>query len=76
MHSMNNIDILNNKLISSIDDRYPIDLVYGKMGICIYLYYISRWEEKEEYKQTADKLLDEIINKLSNKDMIWVRRTF
>ena len=72
---MNNIDALNSKLVSSIDDKYPIDLPYGKMGICIYFYYLSRWEDKEEYKQIAEKLLDEITGKLSSKKNVGVAYT-
>ena len=58
---MNTIDALNNKLTAIVDEKYSIDLAYGKMGLCIYFYYLSRWEKKEEYKQAADKLLDEMI---------------
>jgi hypothetical protein len=61
----NQIAILNGKLIESLDDAYPIGLVDGKMGLCIYYYYLSRWEEKEEYKQMADKLLDDVVSNLS-----------
>lgn len=69
---MNSIDILNSKLLAPMDDEYPINLTFGKMGICIYFFYLSRWEEKEEYKQIAEKLLNEVINKLSNKKDISV----
>ena len=66
---MYNIDTLNSKLISSIDDKFSINLEDGKMGLCIYFYNLSRLEEtKEEYKQVAEKFLDDVINKLSNKN--------
>jgi hypothetical protein len=32
------IDELNRKLISSLDEQFPIDLSNGKMGICNYFY--------------------------------------
>jgi hypothetical protein len=64
MKIVNQIDILNNQLIESLDE-YPIDLTNGKMGFCIYYYYLSRWEEKEEFKQIAGKLLDDIVGNLS-----------
>jgi hypothetical protein len=48
-----------------VDDTYPIGLIDGKLGLCIYYYYLSRWEEKEEYKQTAEKLLDDVVSNLS-----------
>ena len=44
---MVHINILNSKLLLSIEDKYPIGLFDGKMGICIYFYYLSRWEEIE-----------------------------
>jgi lantibiotic modifying enzyme len=67
---MDNIDTLNNKLLSAVGEKYPIGLEYGKMGICLYFYYLSRLEDKEGYKQTADKLLDEVTNKLSKNENI------
>ena len=66
----NNIDILNRKLISSMNDKSPIGLSNGKMGMCIYFYYLSRWEEQEEYKQIAEKLLDDIVFDLSETNDI------
>ena len=62
---MNQIDILNTKLISSLSDTYLIRLFDGKMGLCIYYYYLSCWEEKDEYKQIAEKLLDDVAGHLS-----------
>lgn len=62
---MNQIDILNNKLVSSVDETYPTGLITGKLGLCIYYYYLSRWEEKEEFKQIAEKLLDDVASQLS-----------
>lgn len=63
---MDQIKVLNSRLLSLVKDDYPIGLVTGKMGICIYYYYLSRWEECEEYKQIADDLLDNIICQLSD----------
>ncbi|MDR1644665.1 MAG: hypothetical protein LBS05_02405 [Tannerellaceae bacterium] len=64
---MTQMDVLNSKLLSSVDDdaTYPIDLTNGKLGLCIYYYYLSRWEEKEEFKQIAEKLLDDVVSHLS-----------
>ena len=64
---MNYIDTLNSKLIASIDDINKKGLSTGKMGLCIYFYYLSLWERKEEYKQIAEKLLNEVVNNLSNR---------
>ena len=62
---MTHIDVLNRKLL--IDEQHSIGLTSGKMGMCIYFYYLSRWEVKEKHKQVAEKLLDEVINNLTNK---------
>ncbi|MEZ7885452.1 MAG: hypothetical protein QMB39_09345 [Bacteroidales bacterium] len=40
-------------------------LADGKMGICIYLYIIGRFENNNEYSSIAGKLLDEIISNIS-----------
>ena len=64
---MNQIDILNKNLVSSVEDTFSLDLTNGKMGLCIYFYYLSRWEKKEEYQEIAEKLLNEIINRLSGR---------
>lgn len=63
---MKQIDVLNSKLLSSVDETFPIGLFTGKLGLCIYYYYLSRWEEKEEFKQTAEKLLDDVASLLSD----------
>lgn len=62
---MNQIDTLSRKLVASIDNKYSQNVFDGKMGLCIYFFYLSRWEEKEEYKQIAEKLLDDVITNLS-----------
>lgn len=63
---MDQIKELNSRLLSLVKNDYPIGLVSGKMGICIYYYYLFRWEGCEEYKLIADDLLDDIISRLSD----------
>lgn len=62
---MNQIKELNNRLFSLVKNGYPIGLATGRMGLCIYYYYLSRWEENKEYKLIAESLLDDIISQLS-----------
>lgn len=62
---MKQINILNSKLLSSVDKIYPIGLLTGKMGLCIYHYYLSRWEDNDELKRIADNLLDDVVSQLS-----------
>lgn len=61
----NKILELNRKLLISIGEQYPIGLVDGKMGVCIYYYHLYRFEKDDNCKILADRLLDDIINDLS-----------
>ena len=70
---MTDIEILNSKLVF-IDDHYPTGLACGKMGLCIYLFYLYRWGENDEYLKVADKLLDEIIADMPNNKDISVEK--
>lgn len=69
---MNIIDILNNDSLPLEAKNYPVGLVSGKMGICIYYYYLSRWEENCVYEKIAESLLDNIISELSDTNDITV----
>ena len=64
---MKQIDTLNKKIISSIDKKKSSNLTDGKMGLCIYFYHLSRWESNNGYLQVAEKLLNDVVNNLSNK---------
>lgn len=54
---------LIDRLLEQID-TYPIGLVYGKMGLCVYFYYLSRWEKNCKIEKCAENLLDDIISQL------------
>lgn len=61
---MHTIDqILTDKLLQSLDENYPLSLCYGKMGICIYMYLMSKNGKEIKYVDIASKLLDEILEK-------------
>lgn len=64
------INDLNRKLISSLDESFPVGLAQGQMGICIYFFYLSRIEHNEAYELFAGKLLDDLLNKVSNNSSI------
>lgn len=51
----------------------PLGLAHGKMGICIYFFVLSRYEENKEYKSVADKILDEIFERISEIQSIDVK---
>jgi hypothetical protein len=59
------IEKLNEKVLRSIGETYPIGLAQGEMGICIYFYYLFRIEGNENYKKIAEQLLDDTLNKIS-----------
>lgn len=63
---MNQIDVLSQKLFLTIDKTYPVGLMTGKLGLCIYYYYLSRWESKDELKLIAESYLDDVISRLSD----------
>ena len=47
-------------------------LLNGKMGICIFLYHLSRYMKNDQYKYFADNLLEDIIASLHDKDLSFV----
>ena len=68
------IDSLNKTLISSLNNpTMPLGLAHGKMGICIYFFVLSRYEENKEYKSVAYKILDEIFERISDVQSIDVK---
>lgn len=54
------IDILNKV------NNVPLNLGNGKMGLCIYYYYISRKENSALYKRTAEKLLNDVVENIQS----------
>ena len=63
---MKNIQIINNKLLALNFNDYPLSLFYGKMGVCIYFYILSRIEPNDNYKHQAELLLDDILKESQN----------
>ena len=57
------ITALLDKKIFDIKE-YPIGLADGKMGHCIYYYYLCRLLDNNVYKQKAEHLVDEIFEKI------------
>jgi lantibiotic modifying enzyme len=60
-----NIDFsyLDKKLISSLDES-PLGLANGKMGFCLYFFVVSRMEQNNDYEKIANKLIDDIFEKV------------
>lgn len=61
------IHAFNMKLVSYLnrDNNIPLGLGYGKMGLCIYFNFLARHKYNLLYQETADKLIDEIINNVN-----------
>lgn len=58
---------LNKRLVSFVDIAdLPCSLADGKMGICLYFYQISLVNQDITYKQTADDILDIILNEIDS----------
>nr|WP_297169246.1 hypothetical protein [uncultured Dysgonomonas sp.] len=66
--------LLNKKLIQSTKyETFQLDLASGKMGICIYFYILSRNDQSLEYKNIAEKLLDEVFESIGQVTTIDVK---
>lgn len=64
-----NISHLNAKILSNmVDDQ--LGLANGKMGICLYYYFLFEIEQNISYKEIADNILDDIINGLTSTEEI------
>ena len=63
------IHSLNTRLISFLEkrDHLPLGLTNGRMGICIYFYYLNSIYNNNSYKELADRLIDEVFE---NVDLI------
>ena len=61
MKSGNKIDVLNKKILD-YKGAITNGLADGKMGQCIYFYYIGRMCNNKEYSQKADLMMSEILD--------------
>ena len=57
------IEILNTKIFDDKGDS-SIGLADGRMGLCIYFYYISRMRKSKEYTQKAESLMESIFEQI------------
>jgi len=52
---------LTDKLLLSLRSNFPAGLFYGKMGLIIYFYHLSKIESNPEYQSIAAELLDQVL---------------
>lgn len=55
------VEQLSKSLLHISEERSPIGLADGKMGVCIYLFHLSRIENNEEYRHAAENILESIF---------------
>ena len=60
----NTIEVLNTRIFDNKVEN-SIGLADGKMGQCIYFYYISRLYKSKEYLQKAELLISEIFEQVA-----------
>lgn len=62
------MDKLNNRLVDSLHENYPIGAAQGKMSVIIYFYHLYRSCGEERYREIAESFLDQLMEKdLSNQ---------
>lgn len=66
MKTEETISLLNQRLIEGIDKIQNIDLGFGKTGIAIYLFHLSKITHNEKYTIVAKSILDEIVDKVDS----------
>ena len=56
---------LNERLMNSFSQDAPLGLANGKMGFCLFAFWLFRQEKNEKYQEIAEKILDEIHRKIA-----------
>jgi len=57
-----------NRMAMSLDfNQLPIGLYHGKMGLCIYFYELAGLMSERKYRMIANKLFDDIVNRVTDK---------
>lgn len=65
---------LNSKLISFLEkENTSLNLTEGKLGFCIYFYYLGSVYNNKKYKQIATRLLDHIFESIDILESIDVK---
>lgn len=68
------IHSLNTRLVTFLEkENIPLGLADGKMGFCIYFYYLSSVYTNTNYKKIAGKLLDDIFDNIDTLNSIDVK---
>lgn len=60
------IDKINRIIVDYSNQKSSLDIEDGKMGCCIYFFKLARLTGKPQYRQLAEKLLNDIYMELAN----------
>lgn len=66
---MEKLDAINQMIMDNSPDLLDPGLVHGKMGVCVYFFYLSRKSGKADHLAFAEKLLDEVYKQVNNKSI-------
>lgn len=70
----NILKTLNKKLESILlNDNISLGLYEGKMGVCIYYYYMYRETNDDYFRKIGEKILDEICSRIDTLDHLDVK---
>ena len=61
------IETFNQMAMNVDSSQLPIGLYHGKMGLCIYFYELASLTSGEKYRRVANKILDDIVNRVTDK---------
>ena len=53
------------KLVPLLHQQAPLGLANGKMGFCLFAFWLSRQENSKSHHRIAESLLNEVVNSLS-----------
>lgn len=59
------LSLITEKILKKVSSLDEVGLIYGKMGIVIFLFYYSHYSKNNYYKKQANILLEEIIENIS-----------
>lgn len=62
-----------NQMLVSTLDRDQLGLANGKMGYCIYFFWLNRIENNEEYNIVAERLIDDILENIDTLKSIDIK---
>ena len=66
---MEKLDAINQMIMDNSPELLDPGLLHGKMGVCLYFFYLSRKSGKADHLAFAEKLLDEVYKQVNDKSL-------